>query len=127
MRPAETTVLIVDDDTTVAHIYTLWLERVGYRVVVAVDGADGLEKAGRELPDLIFLDVSLPRMDGVAALRALAGDPATKDVPVVMLSNFDDPAVMRESMRLGAKEYVVKAGTSPAELGALVARWAQAG
>lgn len=123
MPGAETTVLVVEDDPTVAHIYSLSLERAGYRVVVARDGVEGVEVAGRESPDLIFLDIRMPRMDGVGALRALAGDPATKDIPVVMLSNFDDPALVRETRALGARDYIVKASTNPADLAAIVARW----
>lgn len=127
MPPAGTTVLVVEDDPTVAHIYSLSLERAGYRVVVAIDGVEGIEKANSEAADFIFLDIRMPRMDGLATLRALAADPATKDVPVVMLSNFDDPALMSESRRLGAKDYLVKAGTNPAELSTIVARWLQSG
>ncbi len=127
MPGAETTVLLVEDDPTVAHIYSLSLERAGYRVVVARDGIEGVEMAGRESPDLIFLDIRMPRMDGVEALRALAANPATKSVPVVMLSNFDDPAVMRETRGLGARDYVVKASTNPAELAGIVARWLESG
>lgn len=127
MPGAETTVLLVEDDPTVAHIYSLSLERAGYRVVVARDGIEGVEMAGRESPDLIFLDIRMPRMDGVEALRALSANPATKSVPVVMLSNFDDPAVMRETRGLGARDYVVKASTNPAELAGIVARWLESG
>ena len=127
MPAAETTVLLVEDDPTVAHIYSLSLERAGYRVVVAGDGADGIEKALSESPDLIFLDIRMPRMDGMDALRTLGSDPRTRDVPVVMISNFDDPALMRESVRLGAREYLVKAAVNPAELGDIVARWLHAG
>ena len=127
MPAAETTVLLVEDDPTVAHIYSLSLERAGYRVVVAGDGADGIEKALSESPDLIFLDIRMPRMDGMDALRTLGSDLRTRDVPVVMISNFDDPALMRESVRLGAREYLVKAAVNPAELGDIVARWLHAG
>ena len=119
--------LVVEDDPTVADIYSLSLERAGYRVVVARDGIEGLDMAGRESPDLIFLDIRMPRMDGVETLRALAADPATKDIPVVMLSNFDDPALVRETRALGARDYIVKARINPADLAGMVARWLKPG
>ena len=127
MPAAPATVLLIEDDTTVAHIFSLSLERAGYRVVVATDGADGLEKARNDSPDLIFLDIRMPRMDGMEVLRALVSDAATRDVPVVMMSNFDDPALVRETARLGARDYMVKVGVNPAELGDIVQRWLSTG
>jgi|ERR1051325_2169541 CheY-like chemotaxis protein len=117
------TVLVVEDESIVADIYRLVLERGGYQVVLAVDGVDGLEKASTSPPDFIFLDIRMPRMDGIEVLRALAAREGTKQVPVVMLSNFDDPALVHESLALGAKQYLVKAGMNPSELPAIVARW----
>ena len=120
---AARTVLIVEDDPTVADIYFLSLERAGYRVVVAKDGVDGLDAVSREAPDFMFLDIRMPRMDGLEMLRALAGRGQMDALPTVMLTNFDDPALMRECLALGARDYLVKAGTNPAELGAVVARF----
>jgi CheY-like chemotaxis protein len=117
------TVLVVEDESIVADIYRLVLERGGYDVVLAVDGIDGLHKASTAPPDFIFLDIRMPGMDGIEVLRALADRPETQRVPVVMLSNFDDPALIRESLSLGAKQYMIKAGMNPAELPSIVARW----
>ena len=118
-----TVVLIVEDDTAVAEIYRLSLERAGLAVVVARDGVECLEQLARQMPDFIFLDIRMPRMDGIEVLRHLAANGATRHVPVVMLSNFDDPGLVRQSMQLGARDYLVKAGTNPAELPSIVSGW----
>jgi len=123
MRARQSTVLVVEDDETVAEIYRLALERAGYEVVVARDGIECLEKAAASRPDLIFLDIRMPRMDGIEALRLLAERSDLETMPVVMLSNFDDPALVKAARDLGAKEYLVKAGLNPAELPNVVSRW----
>ena len=118
-----TTVLIVDDDLLVGDMYTLALSRAGYRVVVARDGQEGLRLAESAAPDMVFLDIRMPGMDGIEVLRQLSANEATRDIPVVMLTNYDDSRYLAESVRLGAKEYLVKAGTLPADLVAVVSRW----
>jgi CheY-like chemotaxis protein len=116
-------VLVVDDDRIVSDMYRLALSRAGHEVVVANDGAAGLQAATTDGPDIVFLDVRMPKMDGIEVLRNLMADDATRNLPVVMLSNYDDPRLVRSSLSLGAKEYLVKAGTNPAELGQIVSRW----
>lgn len=115
------TVLVVEDDPAVAEIYQLALQRGGYTVVVAKDGVECLEKVAAGAPILIFMDIRMPRMDGMEALRQLRN--RNTPVPVVMLSNFDDPTLIRQSRELGAREYIVKAGMNPARLPEVVARW----
>lgn len=115
--------LVVDDDRVVADMYRLALSRAGHEVIVANDGLDGLRVASTDRPDFIFLDIRMPKMDGMEVLRSLAGDDSTKDIPVVMLSNYDEPDLVRESKSLGAKQYLVKAGTNPADLGRIVSEW----
>ena len=122
----EVTVLIVEDERIVADIYRLALERAGYGVLLAADGVEGLETARASTPDFIFCDIRMPRMDGIEVLRNLAAGADTKGIPVVMLSNYDDPALVNQSRELGAREYVVKAGTKPSDLAAIVSRWVEA-
>jgi CheY-like chemotaxis protein len=65
----------------------------------------------------------MPKMDGIEVLRSLGAAKATRDIPVVMLSNYDEPGLVRQCLGLGAKEYLVKAGTNPADLGRIVTQW----
>jgi len=117
-------VLVIDDDAVVGEMYRLALSRAGHDVTVAPDGMAGLRVAGSDRPGVIFLDIRMPRMDGIEVLRKLVADAGTRDIPVVMLSNYDDSGYVRECMGLGAKEYIVKAGIRPGDLDAVVTRWA---
>jgi len=117
------TVLLVEDDLIVAEIYRLSLARAGFSVLVANNGEGGLQQAIQATPDFIFLDIRMPKMDGLEVLRQLAALDATRDIPVVMLSNYDDHALVESSRSLGAKEHLVKVNTDPTELAAIVERW----
>lgn len=117
------TVLVVDDDAIVAEIYRLALTRAGLNVLVANDGQSGLQKALEAKPDFIFLDIRMPKMDGIEVLRRLGSGAGTSTIPVVMLSNFDDAALVKSSLTLGAKEYLVKVNMKPSDLAAVVSRW----
>ncbi len=108
--------LIVDDDACVADMYRLCLEVAGYDVVVAHDGQEGLNAATASTPDFICLDYRLPGIDGLEALRRLRAQPATRSVPVLMLSNDADPAIRERGLRLGALNVGVKADMTPRQL-----------
>lgn len=103
-------------------MYRIALSRAGHEVLVANDGVAALRAAAEQHPDLIFLDVRMPRMDGVEVLRNLRSLKSTKDIAVVMLSNYDEPGLIRQTLSLGAAQYLVKAATNPAELDRVVAQ-----
>jgi CheY-like chemotaxis protein len=124
-RAAIAKVLVVDDDRVVAEMYRLALSRAGHEVEVANDGEAGLKAASRNRPDIVFLDIRMPKMDGIEVLRYLASVKASSSIPVVMLSNYDEPGLVRQSIGLGAKQYLVKAGTNPTELDRIVSQWVQ--
>jgi two-component system, cell cycle response regulator DivK len=83
---SRTTVLIVDDDPDQHTVCGVFLEHSGYAVLHAFDGQEGVEVARAQLPGLVLMDIRMPRLDGVAARRALAADPLTADIPVVAVS-----------------------------------------
>ena len=119
-------VLVVDDDLIVADMYRLALSRAGHEVQVANDGVAALRAILSSRPDIVFLDIRMPKKDGMEVLRDLASADLTRSIPVVMLSNYDEPGLVRESISLGAKQYLVKAGTNPAELARVVSQWVEA-
>jgi putative two-component system response regulator len=121
--PPPATVLIVDDDPVISMMYALGLERAGYSVLVAKDGRAGLELAAKSLPDLILLDLRIPILDGIEVLKGLAADSATCSIPVLMLSNHSESDLVKKVLSLGAKEYIVKIETTPAEVAAVAARY----
>ena len=120
--PAAGKVLLVDDDRIVAEIYSLTLRRKGFDVEVAADGEAGLRLAIERVPDVVFLDIRMPKIDGIEMLRRLKANAATRDIPVVMLSNYDDAQLISSSRELGAMDYLVKVNTDPTHLPAIAAR-----
>ena len=118
-----TRVLFVEDDASVAQMYQLKLELDGYHVVVAPDGLTALEMARVLLPDIIFLDIMLPKMDGLEVLEALRSDPRTASIPTVILSDWNEKEYIERSERLGALDHLTKSQTTPAKLSRLLQGW----
>ncbi len=116
-------VLFIEDDPDIAQMYKLKLQVDGYGVTIAADGKEGLRQARDTKPDLIFLDIRLPALDGFGVLAELRADSETKDIPVVILSNHAEREQVERGLELGALEYLVKADTSPGRLAADVPRW----
>lgn len=116
-------VLLVEDDPSVLEMYRLKLELDGYRVNTALDGEEGLKKAGDLTPDIIFLDIRLPKMDGLEVLRKLRAQEKTRNIPVIILSNYDEEDLVARGLRLGAHEYLIKARTTPSSLSEGIEDW----
>ena len=111
-------ILLVEDDPSVAEMYKLKLEIDGYRVTVAGDGEEGLAKARELRPHLIFLDVRLPKMDGMSVLEVMRGDDRTRHIPVLILSNYSETPLIERGLKLGAREYLIKSETTPSYVSA---------
>jgi CheY-like chemotaxis protein len=121
-HPAGNDILLVEDDPTITRLYRVLLESRGYGVRVAADGLEGLDCANEKRPDLVLLDIMMPRMNGIAFLQALrSGEMRT--VPVVVLSNFMEKQLVDDAMALGALEYMVKAQTRPEALAGALPHW----
>jgi DNA-binding response OmpR family regulator len=116
-------VLFVEDDPSVAQMYKLKLELDGYDVEVASDGEMALESARQSPPDIVFLDIRLPKLDGFSVLEALREDDRTKRVPVVILSNYSERELVDRGVKLGALEYLIKSQTTPARLAGGMEGW----
>jgi len=101
-------ILIVDDSPTEVHVMQKALESHGFRTVAASDGAEALAKAKSMKPDLIFMDVVMPGVNGFQATRKLAADPDTKEIPVIMVTSKDLETDRIWGMRQGAVDYLVK-------------------
>lgn len=101
-------ILIADDDPIIIKLLQVNLELDGYDVVTAEDGAEAVEKAAEFKPDLVILDIMMPRMDGWAALQELKGQPETATVPVIFLSAKAQQDDVRRGYDAGAAEYLTK-------------------
>lgn len=103
-----TRALIIDDSRTVVAALKKILHSSGYLILEALDAENGLEIARAELPDIIFLDIILPGMNGFAALRALRRDPNTRDIPVIMISGNEQATEQFFGTRIGADDFMKK-------------------
>jgi CheY-like chemotaxis protein len=121
--PDEVRVLVVEDDESVARMYRLKLELDGYIVDVAGDGIAALEKARALAPDIIFLDIRLPKLDGIGVLEALRADESTAGIPVVILSNWNEKELVERGARLGALDHMIKSQTTPTKLSQRLSDW----
>jgi two-component system response regulator MtrA len=108
-------ILLVEDDPSIREVTALGLRAAGFEVVTAADGAEGLERFGTDSPDLVLLDVLLPRLDGLEVARAIRRDATT---PIVMLTARGDTIDVVVGLEAGADDYVRK----PFEMPELVAR-----
>ena len=116
MGDAVRRVLLAEDDRFLRKAAETALKRHGFTVVAAVDGEEALRLARAAPPDLVLLDLLMPRMQGFEVLRALKADPATAPIPVVILSNLGQDGDMKQAMDAGAAGYFVKANLSLQDL-----------
>lgn len=116
-------ILLVEDDRALAAMYQRRLEHSGHEVAVAHDGESGLARIREERFDLVFLDIGLPKIDGIAVLEAVRSDTKLSKLPVVILSNYDEPEMVARSRELGVVEYIVKAHTTPGQVADKVRRF----
>jgi twitching motility two-component system response regulator PilH len=101
-------ILIVDDSPTEVHVFQKALERHGYKTATATDGAEGVRMAREIRPDLIFMDIVMPNMNGYQATRALSNDPHTRAIPIVMVTSKGQETDKIWGLRQGAIDYMVK-------------------
>jgi CheY-like chemotaxis protein len=107
---------MVDDDPAVAEMYRFRLELAGFEVTMASSGEEALEAACRLAPDAIVLDYQLPGLNGEEVLARLRRMEGCRDVPVLVLSNNDDPGTIHRLQALGAAGHCVKVNTTPTAL-----------
>ena len=101
-------ILVVDDERHIVRLVEVNLERAGYDVVTAYDGVEALEQVEEEDPDMIVLDVMMPRMDGFDVLKNLQSDPEYKDIPVIMLTAKAQDADIFKGWQSGVSSYLTK-------------------
>ena len=105
-------ILIIEDDRSLQNAVVETLGQEGYKTVSAFDGEEGLQKLAVEKPDLILLDIILPKKDGYEVLSEIKGDEATKDIPVLILTNLEEVDNVQKALDLGATTFMVKSDFS---------------
>lgn len=109
-------VLLVEDDSFISKMYVTKFTLQKFNVLAAADGEEGLRLAEQELPDIILLDIMLPKMDGWQVLEHLKINQKTKNIPVLMLTNLGAQEDIERGLELGATDYMIKAHFVPSEV-----------
>ena len=109
-------ILIVEDEAILAEMYQDKFTQSGYEVSLAFNSEEGLTLAKKERPDLILLDILLPKENGIQFLNWLRKDPEISSMPVVAFSNYDDPETKKEAFQLGVKDYLIKTNYTPQQI-----------
>ena len=101
-------ILVVDDEPPIVRLMEFILARQGHQMLVAVNGEEALEKVRTQNPDLVLLDIMMPRIDGYEVARTLRADPATADLPIIMLSAKAQEEDIQKGIDVGVNEYITK-------------------
>src|SRR5438477_5547559 len=108
--------LIIEDDQIVGNIYRRKFQAEGFQVELAEDGEAGLVATRNSKPDVVILDLMLPKLNGVEVLKQLRAEPTTRDLPVVVLSNAYMSSLVQEALKAGANYCMIKANCTPRQL-----------
>jgi len=109
-----TKILLAEDDVFIGEIYATVLKKEGFDVRTAQDGEEALVLARNNTDaELMLLDIMMPKLNGVEVLRQLKADPATKDLPIILLTNLSDDNIIQEALHLGAVAYLIKVRFTP--------------
>ena len=107
-RIAESKILVVDDNEQNLELLVAYLETLGCPVVTAIDGVDALDKVAAEKPDLILLDIMMPRMSGFEVCRKIKSDPTTRDTPVIMVTALNELTDIERGVESGTDDFITK-------------------
>jgi DNA-binding response OmpR family regulator len=109
-------ILLIEDEEVLANMYETKFTKEGFNIRKALNGETGLKMAQERIPDLILLDIIMPKLDGFSVLRKLKGDERLKTIPVVLLTNLGQDEDVKKGNELGVIGYLVKANTTPAQV-----------
>lgn len=116
MEDAERHILLVEDEDFIRDLYKRQLDLENLKTDAFGNGKDGLAALAQKAYDLILLDIMLPGMNGLEILKHIKQSNIAKDTPVVLLTNLGQESVMKEAFALGAKDYIIKASVTPAQI-----------
>ncbi len=120
MTLEKTKILIVEDDPLISRMYEKIFTFEGYDVVIANDGQDGLDKVKIVKPTIILLDIMMPKLNGLQVLDRLKGDPDTKNIPVIMLTNLSGDLDIETALSKGAVKYIIKSQYDPKQISDMI-------
>jgi len=115
-KSAKKRILLVEDDQFLLELYAAKLKSAGFAVEIAQNGERALEQMEKFRPDLVLLDVVIPEPDGLAVLKSIRGNFATKNLKVIILTNLGQQEEIERGLNLGANDYLIKAHLTPSEI-----------
>lgn len=116
-------IILADDDPFMIQIYSTRLSKDGHQIISCTDGQQAVDKAKEINPDLIVLDIMLPKLNGLDALSAIKADSRLKHIPVVILSNLSHPEEREEAQKRGAEEFLAKVQFTPSQVVAVLQKY----
>lgn len=124
MAPANIKIVLVEDDVVLSQMYVKKFSMEGYAIERAMDGEEGLALVKSSKPDLVLLDIMMPKKNGLDTLKDIKSDPELKNTYVVLLTNVGEQNYVDEGFRLGANQYLMKSNFTPREVVEKIREWA---
>ena len=109
-------ILVVEDEEILLDLLRRKLTKEGYEVLIARDGQEGLKAMTQQRPDLILLDIIMPKMGGFEVMEEMGKDPKLKEIPIIVISNSGQPVELDKAKELGAKDWLIKTEFDPQEV-----------
>ena len=109
-------ILLIEDDSFLLSMYTTKFELENFQVVTAEDGEKGLKMVMKEAPDIILLDIILPKMSGFEVLKKIKSDEKLRKIPVILLTNLSQKSDIEKGLSLNVNDYIIKAHFTPGEV-----------
>ena len=109
-------IIVIEDEEVLLGLLKKKLEQEGHQVIIARDGQEGLEKIKADKPDLILLDIVMPKMGGFEVMEELNADKILKDIPIIIVSNSGQPVEIDRAKKLGVKDWLIKTDFDPQEV-----------
>ncbi len=116
MEKGKKKILIVEDEDALLDLYALKFAELGFDVLKAGNGDEGIALAKTEVPDLILLDIIMPYTDGYTMIRALKEELRTRDISIIIFSNLSAQEEIEKGLKLGAKDFIIKTSVTPQQL-----------
>ncbi len=109
-------ILIIEDEEIISNLLSKKLSQLGYEVKIAFNGQEGLEMLYKEKPDLVLLDIIMPKKDGFETIAEMKSDETLKDIPIIIISNSGQPVELNKAREMGVNDWLIKTDFDPQEV-----------